>query len=382
MAIRQFEFLPITASGAGLACVSWVHPDENPTGAFCLVENHFREASPSSVCYALVKTGEIVLLHVVDVQIFDGDAAEILNDLMRKLVCEIFSFVSNAFVDTRHCFALAPSISRASFMFGHASLRFRKSLLLSLEEPWVGDMSSIRQSHKGKESCINANEVIQRRQWRFFNLAREGDKPFARRGLSNRASFDLAFGGPVNYGRHASNLGKVNICFANSEAALRIRERIIAPSAFEARIPWLFATFHTTEERLKSKLDAPCNILKHLRVHASQVRDVSLQQRKRIYLIIKRKTFLLTFPTQLALLKQMVIQLPALLQRILKQAKLSLRGINSVLKSLSHVLYHTTKRIQMSSKIFTKCLTKAKIYATHTEQKPRLKPGVLNPNGF
>ena len=314
MAIRQFEFLPITASGAGLACVSWVHPDENPTGAFCLVENHFREASPSSVCYALVETGEIVLLHVVDVQIFDGDAVEILNDLMRKLVREIFSFVRNAFVDTRHCFALAPSISRASFMFEHASLRFRKSLLLSLEEPWVGDMSSIRQSHKGKESCINANEVIQRRQQAFFNLTREGDKPFARKGLSNRASFDLAFGGPVNYGRHASNLGKAYACFANFVSILRISKRSITSSALEARIPWLFATFYTSKERLKSKVYPSCNILKNLRMHASQVRDVLLQQRKRIYLIIKRKTFLLTFPTQLALLKEMIVQLSAKLK--------------------------------------------------------------------
>ena len=36
----------------------------------------------------------------------------------------------------------------------------------------------------------------------------------------------------------------------------------------------------------------------------------------------------------------------------------------------------------MSSKIFTKCLTNTKIYATHTKQKPRLKAGVLNPKDF
>ena len=36
----------------------------------------------------------------------------------------------------------------------------------------------------------------------------------------------------------------------------------------------------------------------------------------------------------------------------------------------------------MSSKICTKCLTNTKTYATHTEQKPRLKAGVLNPKDF
>ena len=36
----------------------------------------------------------------------------------------------------------------------------------------------------------------------------------------------------------------------------------------------------------------------------------------------------------------------------------------------------------MSSKICTKCLTNTKTYATHTEQKPRLKAGVLDPKDF
>ena len=49
------------------------------------------------------------------------------------------------------------------------------------------------------------------------------------------------------------------------------------------------------------------------------------------------------------------------------------------MKSLSHILYIKAELIQMSSKICTKCLTNTKTYATHTEQKPRLKPGVLNP---
>ena len=78
----------------------------------------------------------------------------------------------------------------------------------------------------------------------------------------------------------------------------------------------------------------------------------------------------------------MVIHQPTLLKSILKQAKLTLRGINSVLKSLSHILYNNAGLIQMSSKIFTKCLTNTKIYATHTKQKPRLKAGVLNPKDF
>ena len=269
MTIRQLEFLPITAPGAGLAGVGGVDFENCPTGAFCLVAQHVEETPPSHICDALVETREVVSLHVVDIQVLDSNHAVGVYQAMRELVCKVFTFVFNSLMPQSNSFASSSPLTRSFLLLRQATLHTSKRLLFGFEKPGILDLLSARKREEGQESNVNPDGSAELRQGLLFNFTRERNKPFARRSLPYCARFNLPFSGSVNHGSNISDFREINGSSTQLEPVLGIRKGVIPVPSVKSGVSRSVSLLYTSKEAFISKIHSYSNILKYLRINRS-----------------------------------------------------------------------------------------------------------------
>jgi hypothetical protein len=119
---------------------------------------------------------------------------------------------------------------------------------------------------------------------------------------------------------------------------LRIGDTVVAPEALEAwKSDFLRTLLHTTKERLKCQVRAHLNVLQHLGMHDLQRLPLAFPDREKGLGIVepKRSTFGMRVSPRL---KRFIIDSPAFLKLLLKDAPLAVREIDAVFEGFSHVL--------------------------------------------
>jgi len=317
--IRQFEFVPIPASGTVLRSESWIDLNATRTGPFCLISQTFKKHPPCSVSDTFVNAAKVVFFHVVDRQVFNNNGVESVYELTRFLVRKIMPFPANPFVNTSNYLASPCSGLRSLLLFGKLPLNSGKRLFFLPEESRVLDLLIIGKSSERFQPHVDSDGWFNGFFGRFMiNVTGKRYKPFSGRCTFNGAGLNCTLDRPVKLYLNTPDLGKLNYILEKFKAGLRIGEGIIPELSPESWIPGFIAGFDTSEESSESKVDSHRNVLKNLTVNIRQKRMFLFKILKRIALIISRKAFLFSIPGLFALLKKMIVKPVTSIKRLLK----------------------------------------------------------------
>lgn len=124
------------------------------TGPFCLVSCERLQEMPRGVCDALRKI--VVLEHVPDAQVLEGNEVEAVDEIPRELVCEVEALVPDLSVRPGDLQPLSASILRALLLSGEPALLPGELYFRPLEEfRWL-DLLAGAQSDYGFKANVNA----------------------------------------------------------------------------------------------------------------------------------------------------------------------------------------------------------------------------------
>jgi len=85
--------------GTCLRSISRVDFNHLFTGPFCLVSKKVKKLSPRYIANASINTVEVVLFHIVDRKIFNGDSIKFIDYFTRLLMRKIASFPSGSLMN-------------------------------------------------------------------------------------------------------------------------------------------------------------------------------------------------------------------------------------------------------------------------------------------
>ncbi len=119
-------------------------------------------------------------------------------------------------------------------------------------------------------------------------------------------------------------------------AILRIGHAVVAPKLLETRIAGVFTGLEAAKECLECQIDPNMNVLQDLRVDTLQVRTSSLPDRQQLDRIIQPQRFLAFVPGLFAHGKCLVIDPPAGLKLLIKNALLAFCQANTIFERFEH----------------------------------------------
>jgi len=362
--LRERHELPVSALRAVPAGVTGIYSNVFPTGTLSLVGKKGCKLTPSYICDTLSQA--MVTKHTVDTQILNGYDTKAVDDTPAMLVSKVRPLVSYAFMNMGNRLSLLYPLGCALFSFTQPTLRFGQCLLIGPKKARVEYALVGGKSSKIVETNINPHHFGRFQQWLVLNHAAKGDKPFTGAGASDTASLNLTLKRTVNFSLDQSYLGQLNGVGADFIATLRISKAVIPTFATKARVAGLFANPHPSKKGLKGKVDAHRYILQYLAVNIRKAGPFLLQCREGINLVVQAKGFATFFPAHLALLKQVVVKPPALIQDMLHGCRLSFSRIQPVAEGFL-----------MHSKILTQYKEASQALSGFADCISSLKKGVL-----
>jgi hypothetical protein len=256
----QGHRLPMVAPAAILGGVGRVHSDEPSASFFRFAREMIKELRPGRVTDAFRKT--MIVNHPIDMQIFNTDGPERVDNLARVLMREVVASPFGSFMPSRDDLTMHAPLFRSLLQSGMLALHLRQCLFFTAKETRVGNFFSAREGGKGFESNINAHGTIILWQSLWFTLHRKGDVPFSGRGAMNGTGLDRAFDLSMVDHFDRSNLREADtVVVSDAEATLRIGDAIVATIAFKTRIARFLPCFAASEKGFIGQIDTHRNIL-------------------------------------------------------------------------------------------------------------------------
>ena len=126
--LSKSHLLPISTSATGLRGVSRIDCDEPPASFYRFARQLPKERRPCCIRDTLRQA--VIVLHSVDVQIFDTNDPEGIHNATTVLVSEVFAFPSHPLMNPSDDFAFVVSLTGAFLHVGKLPLRFGKGLFL------------------------------------------------------------------------------------------------------------------------------------------------------------------------------------------------------------------------------------------------------------
>ncbi len=117
--------------------------------------------------------------HILDVQLFNGNDVEAIDQPPCCLVDEIMPSVTNTLMDARQNFVGLLAWLGTFLGFGLLPASLCQSLFIMSEEARVAYKLPIGQGQEGVQARVKANGISRRQQGRVFLFHREADEPFA-----------------------------------------------------------------------------------------------------------------------------------------------------------------------------------------------------------
>jgi hypothetical protein len=324
----------LCATDACLARTRWIYLYEITPGAFSLVRNLIHKLRPSGITNTFSKV--VISDHSLDVQIFNGDQAILINQPSRNPVVEVRALL----LDVSMC-ALQKLDGFTSAMRTHpapgnlalcaSQLRLRFSIPAR-----VINLRSIRECGKRCQADIYPDLFRASRQWLRFALTDKQGEPSASITLDGQG-LNLSRQWPVQPDANIADLGKFErVSIKNSFESLAKGNAVISPVRLKSRIACLLAPAQPTKESIKGKGNTPENILQNIRIHACNVMPDLFNLRKLQSLVKIANGFPGYLVGVSTLLQCGVIQFAAKGQRRFKAFNLGLRRIEPILKSPYH----------------------------------------------
>ena len=341
--IRQFKFFPIATVRASLRSICRINLDTQRTGTFCLVSQAIKEHPPCSISNRFVDTFKIIVLHIINGQIFNNNSIKFIHELTGKLMCKIMSLIFYSFMYSCYYFFGLVSFWSIFSLLREPILCFSKYSFFLLKKPGVWILLPIGQYSKLLQSHINPNGGFNRTWNRsMFNIARQVYKPFAGRHSFDGTSFNYALNRAMKFNFYIPYFRKMNNILIKFKTSLGISKRIVPFSPPKSWVTRFCVGFNSTVKGTKGKINSRANILLNLAVNITQKWVFFLEMLKCITLVISRKTFLFKFPRILALFKKMIVQPTTITKSLIEDCSLFVCWENPVLKSFSHCIYTIT----------------------------------------
>ena len=334
--LRQRHGLPMVTPAAILRRVGRIDFDSSSASFFRFAEQLVKKSRPGGIGNALGKT--MIVRHMIDTQIFNGNHVVAIDDLSAFLMGEIVSSEGDPFVHACHGLAVLASLRGAFGKLAMLALYLCQRLFFFAEKARIGYLFSIAEGSKRRKSDVNTNLGGHIRQAFRFALTRETDVPLAGRGTVHGTRFDPPLHRTVIDHLDATNLGKRHtVIMRDAKATLRKSEGVISVLALETREADFFCMFSdAAEEGFESQVNTNSHILQDLRMHATQRWAFLFQYRKRIDLLIERETLTRLLIGILPFPQQVIIEPTALFKSLIELPFLLFRWVNPIAEHFMH----------------------------------------------
>ncbi len=351
----QGHLLPMVAPAAILTGVGRVDLDERSASFFRFAREVVKELRPRRVTDAFCQT--MVVNHPVDLEVFDADRPEAVNDLPTLLMGEVLAPECNTLMHPRNGLAMLAPLWCAFRQFGVLALHLSPRLFFCTEEARVLNLFPAREGCKGFESHINTDLLRGIGQAFRFTFYREAHVPLARRGTRDGTRLDLPFDLTVIHHLDAANFREAHpVIMRDAKARLREGETIVAIGPTEARVSWVLTRLEATEEGFHGEINAYRDILQHLRVDTFERGTLLFEQGEGVLLLIEREGFPRLLIRVLADFQQVVIEPTALRKRLAQLVNLFLGRIESVLVGFTHTRILTQSRTHVKNEFSKECV--------------------------
>src|SRR6266511_4180261 len=339
-AVAQRLLYQFTAMGAHLGGIAGVYQDDD-SASFCrFADRHADELRPRYVHDAFAHSAPASRSHLLRLKVFKHDQLIAIDQFAAALVGKVRSSVANPLVD----------LCQERFLFGVfdpilSVLGSILALLYALEvgfifaiEARVVDLLAIRERGERCKTDIHARDLLRRWQGMRVRLTGKADVPLAGTRTRQRDGLGRTLHRAVHHHMHRADFGEYqSIAFqAHTIAVLRIGDAIVAPELLEARKADFRRTFlHTAKERLERQINPHLNVLQHLGMHQLQRRALGFPARQQRLGIVqpKRSAFGMRVSPRR---KRLVVDPPARLKLLLKDAPLAVREIDAVFVGFAH----------------------------------------------
>jgi hypothetical protein len=242
------------------------------------------------------RLGEHAASQAFDIQVFDNNRSEILNQPERQTMLELVPLIPDSsvnFLEQRNRFT--PTL-RAFLAARNLSLRSTKTRLSLLIETRIRNGRIVSECREVFEAHIHSDCVVERRQRFGFAFEREADVPLAALAL-HRDGLNLARNGAVQFhfdysdALHAEHVAVQ----ADAIAVTGKRNAVEATTRFASRIARFFVTLHAAE-----------NILAARKVRQTQItRSADFLQLIRLRVVVDGDAL---FPRIAAFLQSTIVQ--------------------------------------------------------------------------
>lgn len=265
----QRHLLNLTAMRASHTCVAWVDLLKLPTSIRSFVGEYQEEGRPRNVRNRLCKV--MVLDQSLDVQVFDGDVIETINQILRRLVVKIFATTRDFQVSERDFLARLRTVLTAALLAAQSPLKFRQILAGVVQVARILNRLAVAQSGKRLDTNVNADALAGLGQWfRLSNLANEQREPSI--SAARDAQLDAtAFNRATQANPASPDTRNGQLVAPQRAGALRfilLAEGVVAVAPFEARKACLSTALRAS---LEERLECLINALKCIALNRAQV---------------------------------------------------------------------------------------------------------------
>lgn len=96
---RQVFRDKFTTARALLRCAARINSWRQPTSTFSLVARKIHELTPSGISNTFVHTVPVVVLHLLNIQILEGDDLKLVHQSPAEFMCKVFASISYALIN-------------------------------------------------------------------------------------------------------------------------------------------------------------------------------------------------------------------------------------------------------------------------------------------
>lgn len=281
--------------------------------------------------------GEHTSRQALDVEIFECDLAETVDQIAAELVAEIPAAIADTgVVSSQSRNALATDV-RAAFASGNSALAATQPLGCALGPAGTGDRLAVAQRHQRGKSQVNA-DAIRPSALDHLNLNVENDIPLSGLSREDRAlglGWHLAVPAHLDLARHADDAELAGLADRQAVTDAEVRG-VVANGGAEAGKTSLGTALDPSKERLEALIQlAQHLLLRSARPTALSFRRIAPNNRQRGHLFIAayRDAFAVSLDT---VLKCCVVEATKIAKHFVKRSALHLVRLHAIFVAQNH----------------------------------------------
>ncbi len=257
-----------------LRCIAWINPYDPTTSVLSFVRGVRYQLIPSCIRNAFCQA--LILKHVLAVQLFKCDHAEVVHQFTTQLMGKVFSTVGNALMDMLDCLTPLRSFRCCHLCLRELALCSCKLLLIHAKEAWIFHLHTSGQGSKTLKPYINTYSQLIEGQRLLSHFASQAGIPIANRIPLNNERFYFSFDRAMKNDLDCTYLGDKQTVVQQFKTKLFESEAVIPSIPTKSWIARLLTCLHPAKECFESKINSLLNVLQDLRENTLQFRMLLL----------------------------------------------------------------------------------------------------------